>query len=66
MNDEVLQALVVAKLGFDSGDMDKGRAALADGLGQLKQVIDHMLADSDELQGGDFVRGHMFMGRTDV
>lgn len=64
LNDEVLQGLVVAKLAFDSGDGDKGRAALEGTLTQLKQVIDHMLAQSEALEAGDFVRGHMFMGRS--
>ncbi|MBW3594641.1 MAG: PAS domain S-box protein [Actinobacteria bacterium] len=66
LNDEVLQALVVAKLAFDSGETEKGHAALATGLGQLKRVIDHMLAQSDVLAPGDFVRGHMFMGGADA
>lgn len=63
LNDEVLQGLVVAKLAFDSGDTQKGRSALSDSLVHLKQVIDHMLAQSQALEAGDFVRGHMFFGR---
>lgn len=65
LNDEVLQRLVVAKMAFDSGDHDKGRDALADGLAQLKQVIDEMLATGGGSEAGDFVRGHMLMGRMD-
>ena len=65
LNDEVLQELVVAKLAFDNGEGEKGSEALASGLTRLKQVIDTMLAHSEALEPGDFVRGHMFMGRMD-
>jgi hypothetical protein len=64
LNDEVLQGLAVAKLAFDSGEDDKGRAALASSLDQLRQVIDQMLAHGETLEAGDFVRGHL-MGRMD-
>ena len=63
LNDEVLQGLVVAKLAFDNGDADKGREALSNSLSHLKQVIDHMLAQSEALEAGDFVRGQVLLGR---
>lgn len=65
LNDEVLQGLAVAKMAFDSGDDKKGRDALAESLAQLRQVIDQMLAQGEALEAGDFVRGHMLMGRMD-
>lgn len=65
LNDEVLQRLVVAKMAFDDGDQEKGRDALAEGLGSLKQVIDELLAQGEGPEAGDFVRGHMLMGRMD-
>ena len=65
LNDEVLQGLVVAKMAFESGDNEKGRAALAESLDQLRQVIDQMLPQGTDPTAGDFVRGHMLMGRMD-
>ena len=65
LNDEVLQGLVVAKMAFESGDNEKGRAALAESLDQLRQVIDQMLPQGTDPAAGDFVRGHMLMGRMD-
>ena len=65
LNDEVLQGLAVAKMAFDNGDDDKGRQALAESLEQLRQVIDQMLSQGDGLAAGDFVRGHLLMGRMD-
>ncbi len=61
LNDEVLQELVVAKLALDSGDLEKGSAALSASLSQLKKVIDHMLAEGDDLAPGDFVRGNLMI-----
>lgn len=64
LNDDVLQELVVAKLAFDSGDVERGRETLATSLAHLKHVIDQMLAQGEDLSAGDFVRGHL-MGRMD-
>lgn len=65
LNDEVLQGLVVAKMAFESGDNEKGQVALAKSLDQLRQVIDQMLPQGTDPTAGDFVRGHMLMGRMD-
>lgn len=65
LNDEVLQGLVVAKMAFESGDNDRGQEALAKSLNQLRQVIDQMLPQGTDLTAGDFVRGHMLMGKMD-
>jgi hypothetical protein len=65
LNDEVLQGLAVAKMAFDSGEDAKGKDALAASLDQLKQVIDQMLEQGETLEAGDFVRGHMLMGKMD-
>jgi hypothetical protein len=65
LNDEVLQRLAVAKMAFESGDNERGQEALAEGLDQLKQVIDQMLPQGTDPSAGDFVRGHMLMGRMD-
>lgn len=65
LNDEVLQGLVVAKMAFESGDNERGQEALAESLDQLKHVIDKMLPQGTDPTAGDFVRGHMLMGRMD-
>lgn len=65
LNDEVLQGLAVAKMAFDSGEDEKGKDALAASLDQLKQMINEMLEQGEALEAGDFVRGHMLMGKTD-
>ena len=61
LNDDVLQELVVAKLAFDSGDAEKGRESLSASLAHLKHVIDHMLAQGEDLVPGDFVRGNIMI-----
>jgi hypothetical protein len=65
LNDEVLQGLVVAKMAFESGDNERGQEALAASLDQLRQAIDQMLSQGAGPEAGDFVRGHMLMGRMD-
>ena len=64
LNDDVVQGLVVAKLAFDSGDVEKGRTALSESLSRLKDVVDRMLAHTEDLEPGDFVQGHL-MGKVD-
>ena len=59
LNDGVLQRLVVAKLAFESGQVEKGHDALNAGLASLRAKIDSLLAESaslGELDAGDFVR----------
>jgi hypothetical protein len=65
LNDEVLQGLAVAKMAFENGDNERGQQALAESLDQLKQVIDQMLPQGVGPAAGDFVQGHMLMGRMD-
>ena len=59
LNDNVLQQLVVAKLAFESGEIERASDSVESGLDALRSLIDSLLVESEgagELEPGSFVR----------